>query len=123
MQCQHARLIAEFDNVHDVDGNFCFCGIAISSLSWTMNLSGLLKLAVFGLWVSFVSATNSFNPDSDVLFLLRIRDRPFIEEEIFTVQTADKVAGSAFDPKKPTTFVIHGYMEDRKVEHHLKLSK
>jgi hypothetical protein len=88
-----------------------------------MYLDGLKFLAVFGLTFTFLNADDYFLGERDVFFLLRIRDRSFINDEVFTLQNAEKVAQSAFDPTKSTTFLIHGYLEDRNVQHHLLLSK
>jgi hypothetical protein len=90
-----------------------------------MNLSGPLKLAVSGLLFTLISATNqrNFDPKSDVYFLLRIRDRPFNNEDSFTLKTTGRIGNSAFNSNKPTTFVIHGYLEDRIAEHQMVLCK
>lgn len=64
-----------------------------------------------------------FSAARDVMFLLRIRNKAFDDEEIFRSKTMEEIKGSSFDPAKPTTFLIHGYTEDRKAKHHLLLSK
>ena len=65
----------------------------------------------------------SFLAKTDILFLLRVRNRPFKDEEVFTLSNLDSLKNCAFDPNKNTTFLIHGYFESRNTKHHLRLSK
>jgi hypothetical protein len=87
-----------------------------------MNFLIVHTLTVFELLILCISAAD-FESVRDVNFLLRIRNRPFNDEEIFQYNTREAVTGGAFDPTKPTTFLIHGFLEDRKSKHHLMLSK
>lgn len=87
-----------------------------------MYLLSIQTLTVLELFLTYLDGA-TFSADKDVNFLLRVKNRPFNDEEIFKYDTRSAVSSSAFDPTKPTTFLIHGFWENRKTKHHLKLSK
>lgn len=87
-----------------------------------MNASQIIKLLVLSFATISVDALD-FLAQRDVLFLLRVRNRPFKDEEVFTLSNLETLKNSAFDPNKITTFLIHGYFENRNTKHHLRLSK
>lgn len=80
------------------------------------------KLLILSFIIICVRGHN-FVAEKDVLFLLRVKNRPFKDEEVFKQRSRSMVENSAFDSSKNTTFVIHGYFENRKAEHYLRLSK
>lgn len=84
-----------------------------------MNLFGLIKIVVLESVVTFLYA-ETFNAERDVRFLLRIEHR---EVEVFHYATRDTIRESIFDKTKPTTFLVHGFMEDHRIQHHLELSR
>jgi hypothetical protein len=84
-----------------------------------VQLNTLVNLFV----VSVHAFGQDFESERDVLFLLRIRDRPFNNEEVFRLENKADVVNSAFDSNKQTTFLVHGFLEGRQTRHHLKLSK
>lgn len=88
-----------------------------------MNIICQLLISSFLLNLGFCFLPASFTPEKDILFLLRIRNRQFNEEEKFTLETKDNLKSGAFTAAKPTVFLIHGFTEDRRVKHHLLLSK
>lgn len=87
-----------------------------------MNFLVVRTLAIFELLISCLSVQD-FAGSRDVSFLLRIRNRAFNDEEVFIYNTREAIRESTFDPMKPTTFLIHGFLEDRRSSHHLMLSK
>lgn len=87
-----------------------------------MYLLSIQTLTVLELFLTYLDGA-TFSADKDVNFLLRVKNRPFNDEEIFQYDTRSAVSSSAFDPTKPTTFLIHGFWENRKTKHHLMLSK
>lgn len=87
-----------------------------------MNLFGLLTIAVLESVVTFLYA-ETFNAERDVVFLLRVKSRDFQDEEVFRYETRDAIRESSFDSTNPTTFLVHGFMEDRQIPHHLELSR
>lgn len=93
-----------------------------------MRLLGLQTLNILEFIVSFANGasfdfTLHFKAKRDVSFLLRVRNRPFNNEEVFEYDTRNEIGSSAYNHSKLTTFLIHGYMEDCRSRHHLKLSK
>ena len=88
-----------------------------------MKLLGLL-LTVLKIISFFLNVESfNFNAERDVSFLLRVKDKQFNEEDVFQYESRDAIKSSTFDPSKPTTFLIHGFLEDRRNGNHLKLSK
>lgn len=87
-----------------------------------MNSSGFKAVILLQLLFGFLEAAD-FDAERDVIFLLRVRNRTVKNEEVFHYETKNLISNSEFDPSKPTTFLIHGYMEHSRVPHHLKLSK
>lgn len=88
-----------------------------------MRLFGVRAFPILNFILSFLNLDGlSFNATKDVRFLLRVRNRPFKDEEVFQYETLATIEDSAFDPSKPTTLLIHGFLEDRRAQHHLKLS-
>lgn len=72
-------------------------------------------------FLSFLEGKN-FSAEKDVEFLLRVRDWPQKNEEIFCLDSAEEILKSSFNSAKPTSFLIHGYTEDRNAPHYSKLS-
>lgn len=93
-----------------------------AAVQFKMNLLTLEFIAILSFNIVF-SSTSAFEAENDISFLLRVRNRPFKEEEVFKFINKSEIKSSAFDPNKPTTFLVHGFMEGRKVKHYLKLSK
>ena len=87
-----------------------------------MKFAQIFKLLVLTAVITSNEASN-FLAETDVLFLLRVRNRPFKDEEVFTLSNRETLKTSSFDPNKNTTFLIHGYFENRNAKHHLRLSK
>lgn len=87
-----------------------------------MYFRSIQTFAVLELLLTYLDGAR-FSADKDVNFLLRVKNRPFNDEEIFRYETRSAVSGSTFDPTRPTTFLIHGFWENRKTKHHLMLSK
>lgn len=87
-----------------------------------MKFLRLNNFVIFNIFVLFVQA-HDFVAERDVLFLLRVRNRPFNEEEIFMYENRGDVKNSAFDPSKATTFLAHGFLENSSTMQHLRLSK
>lgn len=72
---------------------------------------------------SFCLFSRSFYAEKDTLFILRTRGRSFSESDVLTFDGKEEVANTVFDPSKPTVFHVHGFLENQKVEHHIKLSQ
>lgn len=72
---------------------------------------------------SFSFNNSQFNAERDVSFLLSSRSEAVDDGEIYQYDQKDAVSSSTFDPAKPSTFLIHGFMEDRRVRYRSKLSK
>lgn len=87
-----------------------------------MFLLAIRTLAVLELLLTCAHGAD-FQAQRDVDFLLRIRNRPFDQDEVFQYEKRSALSSSSFDPRKPTTFIVHGFTEDRKNEHHIILSK
>lgn len=64
-----------------------------------------------------------FTPEKDVYFMLRVRNRSFDDDEIFNYENRNAINSSAFDPIKPVTFQIHGFMGSPKMELQKTLSR
>lgn len=64
-----------------------------------------------------------FEAETDVYFLLRIQNREFTKEEAVNLAQKDGIENTAFDPKKPILFHVHGFIEDRRKPTHLLLDK
>lgn len=64
-----------------------------------------------------------FSAEKDVEFLLRVRNWPQKKEEVFRLGTVDGILKSSFNPAKPTSFLIHGFTEDRNAPHYPPLSE
>jgi hypothetical protein len=92
-------------------------------VSLAMHLSRLLVLVFLELWHTIYADNFEFDAQRDIIFELRVRNRPFENSEMFTDSSFDDLKMSTFDPKRPTTFLVHGYLEDRKIKSHLLLSK
>jgi hypothetical protein len=52
---------------------------------------------------------------SDAIFLLRIRNRPFIDAEMLTYDSRENLKSFAFNPKKPIIFQVHGFGEHQNI--------
>lgn len=87
-----------------------------------MNLFGLLTIVVLEVVVTFLYA-EPFDAKRDVNFLLRVKKRELEDEEVSLLETRNDIGASAFDPARPTTFLVHGYTEDRRVRHYSELSR
>jgi hypothetical protein len=64
-----------------------------------------------------------FTPEKDVFFMLRIRNHAFNDSEAFNFVNREKLQQSDFDPRKPVTFQIHGFMGSPRMELQMVLSK
>lgn len=64
-----------------------------------------------------------FFPESDIFFLVRSRSQPFNDDGILTLQTKENIAKTSYNTSKPTTFLIHGFVENRRAQLHLLLSR
>lgn len=87
-----------------------------------MNSFGLKLLIVLQFSSSFLHA-GSFDAERDVKFLLRVKNRAFKDEEVFRFEAKHLVKSSAFDPSKPTTFLVHGFGEDGEIKYNEMMSK
>lgn len=87
-----------------------------------MNLLAFNLIAILSFTAASIG-TRAFDAEKDVFFLLRIRNRPFKDEEVFKLENKSEIKSSAFDSNRMTTFIAHGFMEGRRAKHYLKLSK
>lgn len=71
---------------------------------------------------SFCFFSSPFHAESDAIFFLRIRNRTFANAEMLTYNSKENIRNSAFDPKKPVIFQVHGFGEHQNIDHHLALS-
>lgn len=91
-----------------------------------MAVIGLKIFLALGLIVKLTLANifpSEFDAEKEVKFLLRLKNKSFNDEAVFDYEGRALVGESLFDKSKPTTFLIHGYMENRRLKHHLDLSK
>lgn len=87
-----------------------------------MKLSGLLTIAVLESVVTFLYV-EAFNPERDVEFILRMKDQQTDDDQIYSLANREAIKERAFNPGRPTTFLIHGFMEDRNINHHIALRR
>lgn len=71
---------------------------------------------------SFCFFASSFNAESEALFFLRIRNRTFANAEMISYDTREKIQNTAFNPKKPIIFQVHGFGEHQNTLEQLTLS-
>lgn len=81
-----------------------------------------LKALVVTNFLSLLQAKD-FSAEKDVEFLLRVRNWPQKKEEVFCLGSMADILKSSFDAKKPTSFLIHGYTEDKNAKHYSWLSE
>ena len=72
---------------------------------------------------SFGFFSRPFNAEKDTLIILRTKGRSFSESEIIKFDEKEEIANTVYDPSKPTVFLVHGFLENQKVEHHINLSQ
>lgn len=90
-----------------------------------MNLFDFKFLILLQSFLTFIEAAKpvNFDAERDVMFVLWVRDKPSSDEETFKLETRNLIGSSAFDSSKPTTFLVHGFTENRRVKHHLELCR
>ena len=64
-----------------------------------------------------------FSAVEDVVFIVRTKQELKSTDKVIKFKDIKSLETSGIDPKKPTTIQIHGYTEDHKSKHHLKLSE